>query len=437
MTGKRTLLVAAVILCPALMWSQWYDAPPFHVCGAGEGSALCAGRCDLEPEMPGPSPYPRDCVWMLYGDREGQNINQFSRYDIAAREWAHNKARMDGAAVKWGGALAYVPDPFAYPPNGRVFSFTGNETPEFWSYDPAVDEWTPLEDVPEEVTKGGALCYGGTRDIGGINHAVLYAFSGQDVNFWRYTFPLNPRLRGGRGDWEQLQCTPGLGIDKGAALAWVPMLDNPEYPLGAVVAVLGGGNCNIYTYNVDADRWDYYHSTNHRFKGGAAIAADPDGRSVYLFEGGGKRTFLKYDAERQALYYSWPTPRDQNDGSALCQVGEQYYAEFGDGNSNEFWRFEPADVNGVQSNGGTGLSRVRVEARPGRDGHRFRVQCRPGPVAVEIRDCTGRPAARLTGTAESGTAVLDWNHGSTRSGVYLYSVRTSSGTATGKLVVAR
>jgi hypothetical protein len=118
--------------------------------------------------------------------------NEFYAYDIAANAWAtltslpfigssgKKKKAGDGAELARAG--------------GKVFALKGNNTLEFWFYDPAGGAWTQLEDMPlgagKKVKGGGALTHAfNLTDATGS----LYAFKGNNTLEF-YDYPLTDLL---------------------------------------------------------------------------------------------------------------------------------------------------------------------------------------------------------------------------------------------------
>ncbi len=112
LTLVTLMLAIAVALAAAQDWEALQDVNGHGTYG---GSALCAGAA-TEPDG-----VTRTCVWMLHGLSKS-----FERYDVTASAWTQMADISGDAYVDWGGALAYVPNPWAWPtPSGWVFAFKG------------------------------------------------------------------------------------------------------------------------------------------------------------------------------------------------------------------------------------------------------------------------------------------------------------------------
>lgn len=435
----------------------WVRLADFHGYPAFRGSALAVGRCDYEAGQPPPHDIPTNVVWLLHGDCDIGEYNCFERYPIPTppqNPWALRQRlpwEEPFGLVDWGGALAYVPDPYAAPPGGRLFAFTGRNTPFFWTYNPVTNEWTQMPDLPEDVVvgDGGALCYGGIFELGGVLHALLYAFVGNgSPRFFRYAYPLSP-MEGepaGWGGWTELaRMYSNLPVKAGGCLAWCRLPDNVLHPRGLVMALRGDHTQGLYFYDPAQDAWSWPNLLfGPAATGGAAMAAGASGSDIRFWAGGGTRSFMWYTyGEPQVRYCQLPPDPDlkQYEGAALCQVGDTFYAVFGKHNEpfTQFWRYwHWGDEQGGGQGGSfiaAGKPEVRVLSRPGE--HRFRVSCAPGPVGLKVFNTAGAVLTRLSATAGPGGADLVWTHTSARAGVYLFEVETPQGRGSGKLTVVR
>jgi hypothetical protein len=377
---------------------------------------------------------------MLHG-----GVGNFERYDIEDNWW-DDREEIPGF-VGYGGALAYVPDPFAYPQNGYVFALKGEPSWGFYVYRPGSDQWYPATDVPERVEAGGALCYGGTCMINGLRYAIVYAFSGSehldenDVHwghFYRYVFPLVPYDGPVTGTWERLRDIPG-SVEAGGALAWCPNV-GPPAGMGYVLALRGGGDNAIWRYDpaAPAQPWQNEISFEPPGQGGAAMASLPDGASLVFIHGGGGNAFSHYDAGYPTVTPLGPTLEAQYDGAALAQFDWHPYSNiwpvFPPPPRRRFWRYDFQSPDGGQGRGAATIPdmQVRVLAEPGR--HVLRVRTPPGALELKVVNSAGVVVGSDRAMAVSGEAALTWEHGAATAGVYFYSVVGPAGTVTGKLV---
>ena len=72
--------------------------------------------------------------------------------------------------------------------DGKIYAFKGNNTKEFWMYDPTTGKWTEKETIPKGEEKkyvkgGGGLClFDGTiYALKGNNKNVIYRYTGTGI----------------------------------------------------------------------------------------------------------------------------------------------------------------------------------------------------------------------------------------------------------------
>jgi hypothetical protein len=439
---NKNAALALIALCllvvsPALgYWDRKANPGQY---GADLGSALCAGVATEEDNTT------RNCVWFLENGQQGGS-DWFQRYDVGTDAWAFKQNLPN--QIDAGGALAFVTDPSACPQNGWVFALRGGNTADFWVFYPNENHWYVLAGnqlVPENVIAGGALCYGGIRDIGGTPHAVLYAFTGQehyDNGFWyghffRYVFELIPYDGPQQGWWERLADIAGR-VGEGGALAWVPLPDAQQTPLGLVIGLEGGGDDVIWRYDPVEDEWWGGVNIDPPAQTGACMTPRADGNRVMLLHGGSTANYTFYDASNNTRITQSPTPQTVKGGAGIAQLNDLCYAEFGTHNQGgvqfHVWMGPP---EGGQGDVIGAAEMPDVSVRQGRRSHTFAVRAEPGPVSLTIADAAGRVVGTARTECADGTAVLTWDHSASPDGVHLYVVSSTSGTVTGKTLVMR
>ncbi|MEO0079073.1 MAG: hypothetical protein ABIK44_00125 [candidate division WOR-3 bacterium] len=297
---------------------------------------------------------------------------------------------------------------------------------------------------------GGALCYGGVWELNGIPCAFLYAFvGGGSPRFFRYAYSLDP-YRGasprGSGWTELAQMWSNLPVKAGGCLAWCPLPGRTEHPMGLVMALRGDRTQGFYFYDPAQNEWYWPNVTFPEIvNGGAAMAAGASGYAIRFWPAdrrtGREKTFCRYTYPNDHIEYCEPTPRTQEPGAALCQVGDTFYAVFGkrDTHSNRFFCYVDEDParGGGESGHPFGTGKPEVQVRAGHRLHRFRISCPAGPVCLKVVNATGSLLACIRASAEQDGADLTWEHGPVRSGVYLYFIQTPSRLLTGKLTIVR
>ncbi len=131
------------------------------------------------------------------------DVHEFYRFDLDSMAWTTQLSPMpyigrSGLSVKlgWGGGGRWM--------GGYIYALKGEDSQEFWRYDPGGDSWTELDTIPsfgstgqrKKVSDGGHLaCMAGG----------VYALKGNETTeFWRYGLPVGvgerPRMKAeGRG----------------------------------------------------------------------------------------------------------------------------------------------------------------------------------------------------------------------------------------------
>jgi hypothetical protein len=251
------------------------------------------------------------------------------------------------------------------------------------------------------------------------------------------------------GEWTELPSLyfdqVGYQVSAGAALSWYEDPAGTASGLGAVYALIGGGEADgrsLYKYDPAAGTWDDVAEFDYAVDFGGAMTAGV-GDTLWCFRGGGSHYWWLYDVGAGTTTYFTHDPHQtwesQNDGAAMCFTGSNVFAEVG----TDEGKFQMFDLVTLDAGGGQGHAvgidhpmSVSVKAR--RNSHAFCVRnAAPGPVTLRIADASGRTMGSVHGRASAQTAELVWNTGAVNSGVYFYSVETPTASAVGKLVIAR
>jgi hypothetical protein len=450
---KRAAVLGGVLLALSLTSAGW-DYTPLRVeylYNSDPGSAVCAG---LARDALG---VPRHRVWNMIGE---YLYGQFFAYDIDNAQQV--PLHQTPAPVGKGGALAFVPDPFACPPNGWVFAFRGKDvtgdagTRDFWVYYPTQDQWRPAPLVPEEVKEGGSLCFGGIQEIHGTSWAVLYAFTGKEDfvspdwfgHFWRYTFRVVPYDEDSPllGQWEQMRSVR-RDVTRGTALAWL-RLSPAVTARGTVVAILGPLHDSVWTWEAPEDTpgpdWvSRVPTAPYSVEGGASMAPLANGHQVVLTYGGGQQDFHRWDLAQPSAppVPLENTPEDVEYGAGLCRLGDTCYLDIGtqaQGYVVHMYRYfvnDPGNGGQTAGLGNLGSLRVRISAAPG--SHRFDASGATGPVRLVVTDAAGRLLQSAHSESHTGSASLTWTHPGLPAGVYFYRVSARGQSVGGKVTVFR
>ncbi|MDW7987659.1 MAG: C25 family cysteine peptidase [candidate division WOR-3 bacterium] len=267
---------------------------------------------------------------------QGGNTNNFWMYNIAQDEWYARRSLSYVIApnglplrknVKAGGALTTC--------QGRVYAFKGNNTTEFWSYDPQIDSWIIKRPIPEmapnsqskkRVKSGAGLV--AIRDS-------IYALKGGNCEeFWVYDV--------NKDSWyikKPLIAPYGKKPKAGASLTTVG---------DTIYALLGGNTYYFYQYIPSRDTWirkadarfGNEQSIKRKLKDGAALCAL--GNYIYAIKGGNTQDFGCYVISRDTwiTLENIPGPKKVKAGGALVSWDRCIYMLKG-GQNREFWRYVP------------------------------------------------------------------------------------------------
>ena len=218
----------------------------------------------------------------LYASK-GNNTLDWWQYDPLARAWTQKTDVPTGAKnVKEGAGSVAVNDGGV----DYVYLLRGSGTWDFFRYDPATDVWdTSLPAAPGGVSgkpykNGSSVTYDGGDTIyalkGSYNEFFAYSVSGKT---WTTKEPLP--LVGGSG-------TKKKKVKDGSGTAYA----------GQTVYALKGGNTNeFWTYQCDSHRWIIgaeLTAGTKRVKGGGALVAVKDVNALFAFRGNNTAEFWKF-----------------------------------------------------------------------------------------------------------------------------------------------
>ncbi len=132
--------------------------------GYGDGSCLIA--------------YDDNTLYALRG-----KYNELYKYDISAHTWEKDSS-MPFTHPMWNKKKKVGEGAGMTLKNGKIYAFKGNNTKEFWSFDPTT-KWAGLETIPKLPDKkyvkgGGGLCI--------WTDGTIYALKGNNTtSIWKYT----------------------------------------------------------------------------------------------------------------------------------------------------------------------------------------------------------------------------------------------------------
>jgi len=266
-------------------------------------------------------------------------------------------------AVKDGGALAYGKENTGNNDSGYVYAFKGNNTYEFYRYATLSGAWAARESIPARnrlskkkgVKKGAALAVGSDRRV--------YATKGNNTrDFFRY----DPAAHA----WTQLADVPmgTKACKEGTGLAAVNV-DGADY----VYLLKGSGTYEFYRYDVTNDLWDVTlppapgGTSGKPYKNGSSMTYD-GGDLIYVLKGS-YNEFFAYSVSNRTWWQTYdPLPlvappaskkTKVKDGAQIAYGNRTVYALKG-GNTNEFWTYKCDSARWFQGTEMTaGVKRVK------------------------------------------------------------------------------
>ena len=370
---------------------------------------------------------------------KGNNTNEFYQYFINGDSWVVRctipYAPEKNKRVKKGAALCYDSR------DTMIYALKGNNTAEFWAYDPNLDTWRQKRNVPElpsgkKIKGGSGLAF---RRVGGPNDdRYVYCLKGSKTReFWKYHI---------NGDsWIQLPDLPlGSSQKYGKDGGCITRAGNYIY-------ALKGYYNEFYAYDLDQDTWLTVDSLTfygiaekkRKAKEGAALAYDAAREVIYALKGGNCNEFWAYFPSLD----TWielpsmpeiPSYRRIKGGGALAVTGGNAYA-FKGNRTLEFWMFTWDSTEVLEAHPGIASGRIAIEnsvadksiltisPNPvmGRVNISYRLNS-PTPFELKLYDVSGRCVKSLIrGSKDAGTYFINLELKNLAAGVYVLSLEQS------------
>jgi hypothetical protein len=288
-----------------------------------------------------------DTVWVLAYDTTG--MVQAVKFMFDTTSWVRKAdvpAGPRSKTVKDGGALAASgTEDICDNDSGFVYAFKGNNSCEFYRYNPASLAWVSRDSIPavnrlgkkKTVKKGGALIVG--------TDGKVYGTKGSNtLDFWRY----DPTKPAGT-TWSQLADVPAgtKALNEGTGLASVNVSGT-----NCVYLLKGSGTCEFYRYNITADSWTTMASApsgalGKPYKYGSSIAYGGTD-TIYCLKGA-YNEFFAYSISGNNWVTEEALPRvappltkktQVRNGSQIASNGEGTIYALKGNNTNEFWSYE-------------------------------------------------------------------------------------------------
>jgi len=260
-------------------------------------------------------------------------------------EYAQVPLAPSGKKVKDGGWLAYNAG------NGLVYGAKGYKTPDFYSYNPAADRWSPttgdsaLSPIPPG-TEGKPPAKGCVGCADGSGH--IYMTKGNNkLGFYKYDATADL--------WTQKKDVPmGLSNKKvkgGTGIAWAYKGDT------GYAYLLKGYKNEFWRYHTNGDSWHRLDSApvggNIKYDKGSWLVSD-GGHFLYAHKAKYHEFYL-YDTDADTWsgpLTSMPIPglngnKKSKDGGCGTYLSGYIYALKG-GNAREFWKYHVATNSWTQ-----------------------------------------------------------------------------------------
>jgi hypothetical protein len=425
---------------------QWLSMPPIptkpKVKNVKDGGALAWGKGATDADDTG----------YVYAFK-GNGTYEFYRYNTISNAWLSRDSipaighTSKKKAVKKGSGLVVDAD-------GKVYGTKGNNTLEFWCYDPtepAGQHWTQLGDVPpgsKALKEGTGLA---AVDISGTSYIYLLKGSGTK-EFYRYKVS--------DGSWATMADALGGFSTKpyknGSSITY----DNND-----TIWCMKGSYNELFAYSVSGNIWVTKDTLPKKSPPSAKKTKVKDGsqvaysdRAVYVLKGNNTNEFWTYKCDSHAWYVATPLldgPKKVKGGGALVcgKAPSALYALRGN-NTLEFWKYAPVsadlfapsashDFNDVQGQSALRSSEFALRIAP----NPFTPAISPlisyslpraGNITLALYDVSGRLVSTLASgyhPAGSYSCSLLATHYSLAAGVYLLKFETEGCTTTSKLII--
>jgi hypothetical protein len=319
-----------------------------------------------KPHLPGR--YMTRCSTSLADDWNPANDATRDSFTLSGRPgWGQCASLPAGGKrrnVKDGGCLAWGKGATDANDTGYVYAFKGNGTYEFYRYNTVTNVWVARDSIPaighmgkkKAVKKGAALVVG--------TDGKAYGTKGNNTyEFWCYDPARSAGLH-----WAQLTDVPRgtKALKEGTGLAAV-RVSGTDY----IYALKGSGTYEFYRYRISDGSWETMASapngiSNKPYKYGSCLAYD-GGDTIYCLKGSYNELFAycvsgKSWATKDTMPKRAPLVTKKTkvkDGAGMAFYSKAVYALKG-GNTDEFWMFSCSDQQWhVQTQLTAGSKRVK------------------------------------------------------------------------------
>jgi hypothetical protein len=377
---------------------------------------------------------------------KGNNTYEFYRYNTVSNSWlalesisAYNRVSKK-KSVKKGSSLVMALD-------GKVYATKGNNTWDWWQYDPAKpwgSRWAQMTDVPT----GYKSCREGVSTVAVQDAGASYVYllkGSATFEFYRY--------RTADNSWETMTNAPSGPFNKTYKKGSGIVYDGAD-----TIYCLKGNYDEFSAYSVAGRTWQTRDTLPKGFfrkkaADGAALACA--GGTVYVLKGNNCNEMWRYST----YVHAWQQGTSMTAGAkrvkaggALVSVPDRHgLFAFRGNNTKEFWMYWPvaADLQGSdRRNGEQDQSAVRSP--------QFALSVSPNPftsslspsisyslpvagnVSLKLFDVTGKLVTTLvSGYHPAGSYAYRLSPTAHRlsAGVFILKLETEGNQATAKLIV--
>jgi hypothetical protein len=263
-----------------------------------------------------------DSIWCVLYGAKGNNTLQWWQYNPMSNAWVE-KASVPGGTKLKGGSSACVMDrdiPGVNEPDSVwVYLLKGSGTNEFYRYNPVGDFWQAMAPAPlgasgKGFKYGSSICY---NDVEGDSaRDLIYALKGSYNEFYAYDVVLNT--------WSTLKTLPILNRDNkkkkvkdGGSIACNMSDSNPTR---RVYALKGGNTLEFWKYFPENDDWQQWDDVplgaGKKVKGGGALMyAEFSVDPYYALKGNNTLEFYEYIPNPPPLASAGPNALSQRAAS--------------------------------------------------------------------------------------------------------------------------
>ena len=251
----------------------------------------------------------------------GNNTTYFYSYDIDSDTWS--TLANAPASVRMGGAVVEGPE-------GYLYATRGNNTSDFWRYDIDQNLWETMASAPKNFYYGGSLTYDGER--------YIYAFPGNDDAFYRYDTQNNIWTTLTNAEFGNPNEGDGQRVYVGSDSVYdgvndIYVLQGNYYPYFAKYSIEDNQE-----RGESADTWTPLAKSPAGIYAGGSLAYDSETNAIYMLSGNWRQNFFKYDIDSNTWSELPQIPVYVEYGASLKVVDGYIYAIRGAG-STGFYRF--------------------------------------------------------------------------------------------------